>query len=127
MDRLVGLREDILNQDYRVLYLAWLKAIELEGEFAGDAEPEPPVPPGLHKLSPALRAFVDLFEIDEHLQQYTAKGYDEVTRSLARLHELAVYKRTEAIFQQHLNHIYEQYSRRPSLLERLRKAGLHQT
>ncbi|MBN1888538.1 MAG: hypothetical protein JW850_11130 [Thermoflexales bacterium] len=92
LDRLIGLREEILSQDYRVLYLAWLKAVELEGEFAGDADLEPPVPPGLHKLSPALQAFVVLFEVDEHLIQMAAKSSDQpakvevdVRRAIAQL------------------------------------------
>ncbi len=243
LDKLIGLREDILNQDYRVLYLAWLKALELEGEFADEATLEPPVPPGLRKLSPALRAFVDLFEVNRHsiqvaakssgepaemavdmrqaiaqlpreesdafllrlaqgelhlsvelnrrlnklagtpareeksrrtieqllaeaeqehkreasrlaqeaeakrireleelskreaetwqeverqIQQYNAKGYDEATRLLVRLRELAVYQHQEGQFQERLDKIRGQYKRRPSLMERLLKAKLLQ-
>ncbi len=242
LDRLVGLREEILNQDYRVLYLAWLKAVDLEGEYAGETELEPPVPPGLHKLSPALQAFVDVFEVDEHLiqvaakssrppareevdvrqaiaqlsrqeceaflmrlaqgephlsvelnqrlnkmtgvpqrdekprrtieqleteaeqererqaqrraqeaeakriremeelahreaemwqaveeqiQLYTAKGYDEATRLLGKLHELAVHQHQDQVFQERVNHLCGQYRRRSSLLQRLRRAGLY--
>ncbi len=50
------LRNDILQQDYRVLYLAWLKATAMED--SDDASCEPPVPPGLGKLSGSLRNFV---------------------------------------------------------------------
>lgn len=68
---LVRLRQDILQGDYRLLYLAWLKAITLEdtAEFAY----EPPVPAGLNQLSPALRDFIELFEIDEALVQAAAQ------------------------------------------------------
>ena len=76
LPRLMGLRDDILRGDYRLLYLAWLKAVTLdEGMFDEFEEPEeivaeveePPVPPGLRQLSPGLRTFIELFELDEHL------------------------------------------------------------
>jgi hypothetical protein len=65
LSSLIGLRQEILQGDYRLLYLAWLKAItylELDEE-----ELEPPVPPGLDKLSSPLQAFIDAFELNEHL------------------------------------------------------------
>ena len=65
LSSLIRLRDDILHQDYRVLYLAWLKAISMN--LLKESEREPPVPPGLRSLSSALRNFVDLFEIDKHL------------------------------------------------------------
>jgi hypothetical protein len=64
----VTLRDDLLQGDLRVLYLAWLGA-----GFSDhiDADPEdliePPVPPNLKKLSPALKAFTDFFMIDPNL------------------------------------------------------------
>ena len=83
----VQLRGDLLQGDYRVLYLAWLKSRTLydgddqdEGEYEGDgdsSEPidlEPPVPPGLKKLSPALKAFVDVFGIDPYLVKAAAEA-----------------------------------------------------
>ncbi len=66
---LIGLRQEILQQDYRGLYLAWLKAIRVSEEYV-DIDPtqlEPPVPPGLHQLSPAQKAFTEIFELDEPL------------------------------------------------------------
>jgi hypothetical protein len=69
LSELVGLRQEILQQDYRGLYLAWLKAITLSEEYA-DIDPtqlEPPIPPGLHQLSAAQKAFMEIFEVDEHL------------------------------------------------------------
>ena len=66
---LVGLRQEILQQDYRGLYLAWLKAITVSTEYADidQTQLEPPVPPGLHQLSPAQKAFTEIFDLDEHL------------------------------------------------------------
>lgn len=239
---MLSLRDDILQGDYRMLYLAWLRVMEFEDLL--DLVQEPPVPPGLKELSPALHTFINFFEIDEMLVQVAAKAshrrqaksqdwlrqailqlsreecdafllrlaqreaslsaklhqrlrqiaplpkpeasprrtvgqlvweteecherelrrqaeeaeakrirelealakresetwaevfaliermqakpYDEAVRLLSRLQDLAAYQAEEAAFQQRLNRIYEQYSRRPALLSRLREAGLHQ-
>lgn len=61
LSSLARLRDDLLRQDCRLLYLAWLKAVSL-GEV-DESEVEPPVPPGLCLLSSALRNFVDLVEL----------------------------------------------------------------
>lgn len=44
LDALVPLRDDILRRDYRALYLAWLKSLEVEDVL--ETVTEPPVPPG---------------------------------------------------------------------------------
>jgi hypothetical protein len=67
---LAGLRQEILQQDYRGLYLAWLKTLTSSGDDVGEidaSELEPPVPPGLSQLSSAQTAFVDAFELSENL------------------------------------------------------------
>jgi hypothetical protein len=238
---MLSLRDDILRDDYRALYLAWLKTLEVEDLL--ESVLEPPVPPGLGMLSPALRTFVEFFEIDEtvvqvaagasidrqrqpegwlrnalsqlpgqerdafllrlaqgesHLsvklnqrlrailplpearlaprrsvgqlrqeakdwrqrerrrraeeaearrirelealarqevevwaelesliEQMRANAYDEAVRLLVRLRDLAEYQGEESAFQQRLNRIYEEYSRRSGLLRRLREAGLY--
>jgi hypothetical protein len=63
---IVQIRDDILRGDYRSLYLAWLKFAHYELDVLEEDEDltEPPVPPNLQSLSPALRNFVDFFEID---------------------------------------------------------------
>jgi hypothetical protein len=66
LDSLTGLRGAILRGDYRVLYLAWLKGVLLVYDVDRDAL-EPPVPPGLGALTPTLRSFVELFDVDEDL------------------------------------------------------------
>ena len=94
----VSLRADILEGDYRLLYLAWLKAMTFYGmpddEAYEDDEPdedaddytgdyEPPVPPGLKKLSPALQNFVQVFEIDPFLVQAAAEASPDLKQALA--------------------------------------------
>lgn len=62
---MVQARSELAAGDLRLLYLAWLLA--LQSDFVDDEETEPPVPPGLGNLSAGLRAVVDFFEIDENL------------------------------------------------------------
>ncbi|MCB0095052.1 MAG: hypothetical protein KDE46_04990 [Caldilineaceae bacterium] len=74
---LLPLYDAILQGDYRVLYLMWLRMIS-DGidysETVTEETLEPPVPPKLDKLSSALIAFVKLMEIDETLLAAAAKG-----------------------------------------------------
>lgn len=72
LDRLIGLREALLQRDYRTLYLAWLKGITLEYNIDREA-PEPPIPPGLAALTPPLQAFVELFDVDADLLDNAAQ------------------------------------------------------
>ncbi|MEG4996595.1 hypothetical protein [Microcoleus sp. B4-D4] len=85
LSSLIGLRQEILQGDYRLLYLAWLKGITYLDEFDEDEDErddddekdddenddreglEPPVPPNFGKFSSSLQAFIDIFEVDEHL------------------------------------------------------------
>ena len=62
---MVQARSELAAGDLRLLYLAWLLA--LQSDFVDDEETEPSVPPGLKNLSAGLRAVVDFFEIDENL------------------------------------------------------------
>ena len=69
---MLGLREDILRGDYRALYLAWLKVLEVDDLL--ESVIEPPVPLGLRTLSPALHALVEFLEIDGMLIQVAAEA-----------------------------------------------------
>ncbi len=69
---LIQLRNDILEGDYRSLYLAWLKAVTLDDPEAAANEQEPPVPAGLRKLTPALQRLAQFFDIDSHLVESAA-------------------------------------------------------
>jgi hypothetical protein len=71
---LIQLRHDILDGDYRCLYLAWLKAVTLDDPDSVAAEPEPPVPAGLQKLTPALQRLAQFFDIDPPLIESAASA-----------------------------------------------------
>lgn len=65
IDKLAPLRDDILDGDYRALYLAWAKFTQYAGENYD--LPPPPIPPDLQQMTAALEAFADFFEIEEDL------------------------------------------------------------
>lgn len=69
---MLGLRDDILQGDYRALYLAWLKTLDVEDLL--DSVVEPPVPSELSRLTPALRRFGKFFKIDSFLIQVAAEA-----------------------------------------------------
>ena len=71
MASLTPLRGDLLDDDWRCLYLAWLRGIEVEN--LSDNVPEPPVPAGLKDLSAPLQALVDFLEIDTELVDIAAE------------------------------------------------------
>ncbi len=82
LDLLIPLRDDILRQDYRALYLAWLMAISsVYLEDVDEPVYEPPVPPGLQQLSKPLRTFIELFEIDDILLQAVSQSSREQSRT----------------------------------------------
>lgn len=66
LDELVELRAELIQGDFRILYLAWLKAAEnaVRAEDIDDDTLEPPVPPGLKQLSDAQNVFVRFLGIN---------------------------------------------------------------
>jgi hypothetical protein len=75
LSSLALLRQDILNGDFRMLYLAWLNAVYLEYDIEDYYdEPEPPVPDNLQNLPAALESFIEFFEIDEDLISVASEG-----------------------------------------------------
>ena len=69
LSSLISLRDDILNEDYRCLYLNWLQnnIIAIEEEWA-NSEPgnhEPQVPDRLNDMNDALQDFIEIFEINK--------------------------------------------------------------
>jgi hypothetical protein len=94
LSHFIRLRADLLGGDYRLLYLAWLKAMMMYGdpydneEYEEDSDladyyREPPVPPGLKKMSPALQNFVQVFEIDPCLVQAAAEASSDLKEAFA--------------------------------------------
>ncbi len=89
----IRLRADLLEGDYRLLYLAWLKAMTMESSPYIDDEyeeddpdiaafsHEPPVPAGLKKLSPPLQNFVQVFEINPFLVQAAAEASPDLKKA----------------------------------------------
>jgi hypothetical protein len=73
LPRMLSLRDDLLQGDYRVLYLGWLKAAELCYDFDPDTCIEPPIPANLHQLSKPLKAFVEFIELDPDLIEAAAQ------------------------------------------------------
>jgi hypothetical protein len=89
LSEFIDLRADLLRGDYRLLYLTWLKAATFYGEPEEEQDEdnrthdlEPPVPPGLKKLSPALQNFVQAFDLGPFLVQVAAEASPEMGRSL---------------------------------------------
>jgi hypothetical protein len=91
----IRLRADLLEGDFRLLYLAWLKAMTMYGDPYADEEyeddesdiaaydREPPVPLGLKKLSPSLQNFVQVFKIDPFLVQAADESSPDLKDSLS--------------------------------------------
>jgi hypothetical protein len=71
LDGLLPIRDDILQQDYRALYLAWLAGTNSPNVTEDTVEP--PVPPGLNKLTPSLRRFAEAFHLDQALVNVAAQ------------------------------------------------------
>lgn len=198
LDDLLPLRDELVEGDFRVLYLAWLKAAgkALDEGYIDENTLEPAVPAGLDTLSPAQQQFANLIELDslqikvaaekanaqptrrrfldlqtryeerqeaatreaqrqavlkaeekrreaeQQRQHYldqlsqretivwrevyslveasNAKSYEQATRHLCDLRELAERQHTLATFTPKLTALIEQYSRRPALIQRLR-------
>lgn len=64
LSRLLPLREELMIGDRRLLYLTWLRMAPALAEYEEEELIEPPVPPNLTQLSPALKAFIELVELD---------------------------------------------------------------
>ena len=118
LSHFIRLRADILDGDYRLLYLAWLKAMTFYGvpdddEYEEDDadypiyDREPPVPPGLKKLSPALQSFVHVFEIDPFLVRVAAEASPDPKEALAVDYASLVGRLSRAECDDFLTHLAE--------------------
>jgi hypothetical protein len=70
MGSLLPLRSDLLRGDLRCLYLGWLLGVQ--GDEFSDEVLEPPVPPGLGKLSAPLHSLIEFLGIDQELVEVAA-------------------------------------------------------
>lgn len=69
---LIPVRAELARGDLRVLYLGWLLCVQ--NEELEDEDLEPPVPPGLSKLSASLESFADFLRVDEDLLHVAAQA-----------------------------------------------------
>ncbi len=77
MPSLVSLRDEIMRGDLRALYLGWLAShcwSDPDDDDPKLAQLEPPVPPGLSKLSTPLRSLAEFLRIDDDLIEAAAQG-----------------------------------------------------
>ncbi len=71
MSSLITLRADLMCGDVRSLYLGWLLCAQ--DEAFDEEELEPPVPPGLGKLTPPLESLASFLGLEEDLLKAAAK------------------------------------------------------
>ncbi|MEV8516304.1 hypothetical protein [Dactylosporangium sp. NPDC051484] len=74
---IVPVRAELAAGDTRLLYLAWLLCVQ-DRELDED-ELEPPVPPGLGKLSGPLRSLADFLRLDKDLLDTAAQASAPLT------------------------------------------------
>ena len=83
MSSLISIRSELMRGDYRALYLGWLASLKShfrdeadwdEEDPDGDDRIEPPVPPGLAKLSAPLRALAEFLRVEDELIDAAAAG-----------------------------------------------------
>ena len=86
MSGLISLREELLNGDFRSLYLGWLSGIYGD---VGDDEPEPPVPAGLRTLTAAQDELVAFLRIDRNLLDVAADRSADRTETASSQTQLA--------------------------------------
>jgi hypothetical protein len=112
LDGMVSIRADILRNDYRALYLIWLKIAHSELEILDEDEDltEPPVPPGLKSLTPPLQNLIEFFDIDHNLIQAAAR----ISHSIGQ---------TDQKLERHLDQLTD--AERRDFLERLLKGEVN--
>jgi hypothetical protein len=81
-DELGPLRDELMSGDKRALYLGWLNAVCQGDSDVDDDEEEPPVPPGLTDLSPALSNLADFLRIDFDLIAVAAQRSETLAPSV---------------------------------------------
>jgi hypothetical protein len=80
LDRLLALRDELLAGDLRPLYIGFLNAVEMGGEYGAEIDPdtpEPPLPPGLRKLTRAQKELADFLRLSTDLLEAAVEGAPE--------------------------------------------------
>jgi len=104
--QVAGVRRQIINGDYRALYLVWLAMVTRRGDSDGDEDVdesemdedesdgtpsvEPPVPAGLQSLDGSLGALCNLFDVDMHLVKAAAASSARVAKPTVSAVRLAI-------------------------------------
>lgn len=100
---LIGLRQDLLEGDYRSLFLMWLHMKEMELEFEEiDNTVEIPVrmiPRNLEKLDPKLESLVEFYAINKDwilgVSKYSSQSKPKIKNYLELVKELPLDKKNE--------------------------------
>ena len=66
LDEMLPLREQVLNRDFRVLFLAWLHLVSMNPEIEANRQ-TPEIPSNLKTLDDSLNSFINFWGIDEDL------------------------------------------------------------
>jgi hypothetical protein len=119
LNELIDLREELIQGDFRLLYLAWLKAAKaLEMEDIDEEILEPPVPSGLKQLSNAQEAYIKFLDIDRGMVAVASEQSEEQQNELIDVEEwieiLTEEKRYEFLLrlsrgEQNLSTIFNRY------------------
>ncbi len=120
LSALLPLREDILQGDYRSLFIFWLNmANRLSGDtmededFDDDFEDEdrmftvPPIPSNLKHISPALKEFIELYELDTDLIAAAATFSTEPPKATPFLLDTVLKKLTDKEKNEWLTRLFE--------------------
>ncbi|MDP8207640.1 MAG: hypothetical protein P9L92_13320 [Candidatus Electryonea clarkiae] len=87
MSSLIPIRNDLMNGDYRCLYLIWLASVQMQ--ILDDNEIEPPPPPGIRKLNSSLKTLVEFLELDSEIIEIAGERSPELIESQYSRKELS--------------------------------------
>ena len=86
LSSLISVRSEIARGDLRCLYLGWLLCVQ--NRELDEEDSEPPVPPGLGKLSASLESLVDFLRIDPSLIYVAARASEPLEDATPKQEEI---------------------------------------
>jgi hypothetical protein len=102
LGQLAPLREQLLQGDYRMLYIMWLKAMEADRD-ADEDELGPPIPAGLKELDASLQNLIEFFDINPYLVAAAASASRQKAGTAPEINlEAAIAKLSRAEADRHL-------------------------